>query len=253
MILEGEKSCRFELKRIKGKDLNGKYYKFDYFDINSCLYELIKPIDINQLKPSLYDISLVRVSGNTEKKTWLTSLKNFSTVLNSDDNVLGRIYQNKGDECVRLFVSPSVSAHEPDSFMIEKSEFSKTSLFFVGDFIKYGVALNNYGDLDFYLIFKNIKTGKKSLFRIAKGSNNSLRKKLFNGEMLLSKAVFTMPGYKSFVIGKDFTLDDGLYEVYISMILLNNISSVYSYKYMFLEVQNGEISFVLENEQKYIK
>ena len=252
LLLEGQHSYRLELKPIKGNNLNGKYYLYDYFDINNCLYELVKPINISKLKPSLYDISLVRVLGNIEKKTKLTSLKSFSTVLNLDNDVLGRIYQNKNDECVRLFLSQAISKYEPDLFIIEKSEISKTSLFFVGEFIKYGVALENYNDLDFYLVFKNIKTGRNLTYRIAKGSNNSLRKKFFEGEMLLSKAVFTMPGYNKFILGKDFVLVDGLYDVYISMILLNNISSVYSYKYMFIEVVNNEISFSLENKQKMV-
>ena len=232
---------KFDLKKIQPspieqKDLEKKYFLYSYYDMRDSYFELINPLDLTSLKPLLYNLYIIKSEEQKEIKSTLTAVNEQVVYLNKDSELLGKIFSYR-DDSVKLYLSSDISSKEPDIFKITKSLVNKSSFLYEGYFIKYGIICDDYSDLDFYLVFKNIKNNKSTRIRIAKGHDKRLNS-LFCGECFISKAEFTSQGRKALVLGKDLHLLNGEYELYISMITL---SQIFSYKFAHWNVINNII------------
>lgn len=234
-------SYKLELKNIVAsrqiiQDLEKKYYLYSYTNMEDNYFELVKPLDLNSIKPSLYNLSILKLEKDKEIKSTLLSTDEITTLLNKDDCLLGKLFSYR-DNSVKLFISPDVSSYEPDIFKITKRIIDKSKFLYEGLFIKYGLICDDYSDLDYYMVFRNKVNNQSTRIRVGK-SNNQKLKSLFSGECFISKSAFTSIACKILELGKDVKLANGEYEIFISMI---SLSHVFSHKFAYWKVENNVI------------
>lgn len=227
----------FKLRKIGSLNVNMKYYKYFYTDLDNCCYELDKPININTLTPSLYKMHIVVSDGQTERNVPIVSSNPINTILNKEVSVIGKLISERETFRTMLLVSPVLSCFEPDFFELSKTKVTNDSIYFLGNFVRYGLICDLWQDLDFYMVFENSSKEIVETIRIGKGNNPSLLS-LFNGNNLNSKCSFLPIANKNLKLGTDFKLKDGLYTVYISMI---NETSLFSHKIFSLTIKDGII------------
>ncbi|MGN1394468.1 MAG: accessory Sec system protein Asp2 [Succinivibrionaceae bacterium] len=234
-------SYKFELKNsnISGvikQDIEKKYFLYSYCNMSDCYFELIKPLDLSSLKPTLYNLSIIKFEKDKEIKSPLISINVINSLLNNDNCILGKIFSYR-DNSIKLYISPDISSYEPDIFKITKRMIDKSRFLYAGMFIKYGLVCEDYSDLDYYMIFRNIGNNQSIRYRLSKG-NYSQYNSLFNGECFISKCEFRSFNYRILELGKDIKLTNGEYDIYISMISLTN---VFSHKFAHWKVENNVI------------
>ena len=232
---------KFKLSKItipknEQLEINSRYFQCFYTDFSNSLYQITNAIDINTLKPSLYDLSLLKKIDGKEQKVRIESISNVFNLLNKETNVLGKIFSYK-DNTVKLYISNIISNREPDLFKITKKIFVKSSLYLEGYFVKYDLVCEDYSDLDFYMVFHNSQRNLNTQIRFGKISNYKLNT-LLNGECLLSKCGFAPIGLKIIELGKNLNLNNGEYDIYISMISLTH---VYSFNAATIKINNNII------------
>ena len=237
-------SYKLELKNIVAsrqiiQDLEKKYYLYSYTNMEDNYFELVKPLDLNSIKPSLYNLSILKLEKDKEIKSTLLSTNEITTLLNKDDCLLGKLFSYR-DNSVKLFISPDVSSYEPDLFRITKRIIDKSKFLYEGWFIKYGLNCDDYSDLDYYMVFRNCSNkvnNQSKRIRIGKLSNQKL-KSLFSGECFISKGSFSSVGCKVLELCKDVKLANGEYDVFVSMI---SLSHVFSHKFAHWKVESNTI------------
>ena len=150
---------KFELKNViinrnEKSDYERKYYLYSYYDLSQSCFELANPLDLSNIKPSMYNINILILEDGKSVQLPLVTLSKIDTVLNKDNGILAKIFSYR-DNSIKLYISPDVSNYEPDIFKITQRVIDKSLFLYEGYFIKYGLICDDYPDLDYYLVFKN--------------------------------------------------------------------------------------------------
>lgn len=118
-----------------------------------------------------------------------------------------------------LYILPVISQYRPDICKVTKYWIKAHTIHYEGYALRYGIEARDWADITVWLVLRN--SNNNYIFRYGKTRNVTLNSK-FDSCGVYTTSTFCSPGHKGIDV---YTLDEGIYDVFITMQYANTLIS----------------------------